>query len=69
MELEFKLMIEDFKDKIQLFQEKYNLDAGNIFIRIDPSKSDIGGMKDGFNNRIADIGFLPEIDFILVENG
>jgi len=67
-QIEFKQIIDDFQNNIETFKQKYGLDEGNIFIQINSQKSDIGGMKDGENKRIPDIGFLSEIEFILAEN-
>ncbi len=68
LQLEFKQIVDKFKNEIEQFKSNNNLDKGNIFIEIHPELDDIGGMKDGHGNRIPDIGFLTEIKFILAEN-
>jgi len=69
MKAEFKQIIEDFRNNIEDFKRKHNLDEGNIFIKINPD-SLIGGMKDWHTKgkRIPDYGFISEIEFFLAEN-
>lgn len=69
MQAEFKQIIEDFRNNMEDFKKKYNLDEGDIFIKIN-SDGPIGGMKDWHTDgkRIPNYGFLFEIEFFLAEN-
>jgi hypothetical protein len=65
MKDEFNEMINNFKNQIKCFNEKHKLDVGNIFIEITENES-VGGMRETPNGkRIPNIGFIPELEFIL----
>jgi hypothetical protein len=70
MQNEFKELITDFRNNIEAFKEKYNLSETNIFVEI-KTDGPIGGMKDWYinGNRIPDVGFISELEFVLAQNG
>ncbi len=68
LQIRFNEIVSEFKTSLERFKTENNLDEGNIIIKINPDLDDIGGMNDGDGNRIPDIGFLCETEFILAEN-
>lgn len=68
LQLEFNQIVDNFKKEIEQFKTRNNFDNGNIIIEIHHNLPNISGMLDGDGNIIPDVGFLPELKFILAEN-
>lgn len=65
LQTKFNSIITNFKNELEQFKAENKLDDGNIIIEIKPS---MNSMIDGYGNRIPNVGFIPQIEFILAEN-